>query len=505
MFIIMKKGLFLISMVVLSAITVSCIDSFAEEQTSNYDNEPELVIAVAGDDTATTRAVYSGFSSTIETGDEIGIYAWNGTTVISSNVKFTRQSDGSWTPASKVPYNASYTYCAYFPYRSDHGYTPATSGTVDARFATFIADAGNKFWTTDQSTKANFTYANLCIGQGTHVGSGNRVTFSLDHKRGLAVFEGDGLNEHSFTTNIPYAITGTRKMFLMKPSTSTTIGGYSLSAASGKYVLQNIPWNYTNYTLTLSGPDAYTYQGGTKNYSVTSYVTSSGGGSSVGVAWTAQYSTDGGSSYSSTKPSWLTAFTASGSGSTTADTKSATVAAQSAVIGTASDTYAARSCVVKISQSGGLSKTFTITQNAFTDTYIYYLTVTGPASYTYQGGTKTYSITSYKQNANRTTNVAWTATYCSTENGTYNSTKPAWITTFTATGTGSSTATNYNCTVAAQTPTSTAETDVYAARSYYVKISQNEGTETSKFPVSQKSFTDNKTVPGDVTIPDWTN
>ena len=131
--------------------------------------------------------------------------------------------------------------------------------------------------------------------------------------------------------------------------------------------------------------------------------------------------------------------------------------------------------------------------------------VTGPAAYTYQGGTKTYSVTSYKQNANRTTNVAWTATYCSTENGTYNSTKPAWITTFTATGTGSSTATNYNCTVAAQTPTSTAATDVYDARSYWVKISQNEGTKTSKFQVSQTSFTDNKTVPGDVTIPDWTN
>lgn len=501
----MKKCFFFISMVVLAAITVSCKDSFAEEQMSNYDNEPELVIAVAGDDAASTRAVYSGLSSTMETGDEIGIYAWNGTTVISSNIKFTRQSDGTWTPASKVPYNASYTYCAYFPYRSDHGYTPATSGTVDARFSTFIADASNKFWAADQSTKAKFTSANLCIGQGTHVGSGNRVTFSLDHKRGLAVFEGDGLNEHSFTTNLPYAITSTRKMFLMKPSTSTTIGGYSLSAASGKYVSQNIPWNYTNYTLTLVGPDAYTYQGGTKNYSVTSYVTSAGGGSSMAVAWTAQYSTDGGTTYSSTKPSWLTTFTASGSGGTSADSKSATVAAQSAVIGTASDTYAARSCVVKISQSGGLQKTFTITQNAFTDTYTYYLTVTGPAAYTYQGGTKTYSVTSYKQNANRTTNVAWTATYSSTENGTYNSTKPSWITAFTASGTGGTSATSYNCTVAAQTPTSTAATDVYDARSYWVKISQNEGSRTSKFQVSQTAFTDNKTVPDNVTIPDWTN
>ena len=484
---IMKKSFFFISMVILSAITMSCNDSVAEEQANDFYNEPDLVVTVEEGNSTTTRMAYSGFSSTMETGDEIGVYAWNGTTVVASNIKFTRQSDGTWTPASRVPYNASYTYCAYFPYRSDHGYTPATSGTVDARFSTL------------------FSSANLCIGQGTHVGSGNKVTFSLDHKRGLAVFEGDGLNEHTFTTNLPYAITSSRKMFLMKPSTSTTIGGYSLSAASGKYVSQNIPWNYTTYTLTLSGPAAYTYQGGTKTYSVTSYVTSAGGGSSIGAAWTAQYSTDGGSTFSSTKPSWLTTFTASGSGSTTADSKNATVAAQTAVIGTASDTYAARSCVVKISQTaaGGQSKTFTITQNAFTDTYTYYLTVTGPAAYSYSGGTKTYSVTSYKQNANRTTNIAWTATYCSTENGTYNSTKPSWITTFTATGSGGNSATNYNCVVAAQTPTSTASTDTYAARSYWVKISQNEGTKSSKFQVSQTAYTYQKTVPDDVTIPDW--
>ena len=200
-----------------------------------------LVVEIL-ENNASTRAAYSGFSSTLETGDEIGIYAWNGTTVISSNVKFTRQSDGSWTPASKVPYNASYTYCAYFPYRSDHSYTPATSGTVDARFSTFIADASNKFWTTDQSTKAKFTSANLCIGQGTHVGSGNRVTFSLGHKRGLAVFTGDAA-EMTFTGNIPYLISDS-KYFLMKPSTTTEFTDeeetYSLSAEAGKYVLHNV-------------------------------------------------------------------------------------------------------------------------------------------------------------------------------------------------------------------------------------------------------------------------
>lgn len=202
-----------------------------------------IVIEIA-EGKAATRTAYSGLSSTMETGDQIGVYAWNGTTPVASNIRFTRQSNGSWAPASNVPYNASYTYCAYFPYRSDHGYTPATSGTVDVRFATFISDANNKFWTTDQSSKANFTSANLCIGQGTHVGSGRRVTFTLDHKRGLAVFTGDAVDA-IFTGNQPYTI-DTQRYFLMKPSTSTSftdnlgLWTYSLTAAVGKYVTHNV-------------------------------------------------------------------------------------------------------------------------------------------------------------------------------------------------------------------------------------------------------------------------
>ena len=288
-----------------------------------------LVVEIL-ENNASTRAAYSGFSSTLETGDEIGIYAWNGTTVISSNVKFTRQSDGSWTPASKVPYNASYTYCAYFPYRSDHGYTPATSGTVDARFSTFIADASNKFWNADQSTKAKYDASNLCIGQGTHVGNGNRVTFSLDHKRGLAVFTGDAADA-TFTGNLPYLMTDT-KYFLMKPSTVTEFtdddaGTYSLSASAGKYVTHNIA-SYTNYFLTVTAPTAFTYAGGTNSYSIQSYKENSAGTKQKAASWTATYDTDGDGVFDDAQPSWLTAFTASGDGSTAATNYNATVSAQ---------------------------------------------------------------------------------------------------------------------------------------------------------------------------------
>ncbi|AVM57615.1 hypothetical protein C3V43_07500 [Bacteroides heparinolyticus] len=84
-------------------------------------------------------------------------------------------------------------------------------------------------------------------------------------------------------------------------------------------------------TLEVTPPADYTYQGGNGSYTVKSYATVSGGGSTanVPIAWEAEFSEDG-VSWSSTKPAWLTAFTASGTGnsSTSGDVYTATVAAQ---------------------------------------------------------------------------------------------------------------------------------------------------------------------------------
>lgn len=80
-------------------------------------------------------------------------------------------------------------------------------------------------------------------------------------------------------------------------------------------------------TLIVNGPADFTKDGGTNSYSVTSYVTNSSGVSTP-VAWTAEYSTDGGITWSSTRPSWISTFTDSGSGGLTASTYSATISAQ---------------------------------------------------------------------------------------------------------------------------------------------------------------------------------
>ena len=92
---------------------------------------------------------------------------------------------------------------------------------------------------------------------------------------------------------------------------------YKISSSS-------INWSYT---LTVSGPADFTYTGGTQPYSVTSYRENTKGVQEA-APWTAQYSVDNGVSWTDTRPEWLTAFTASGAGGTSAQPYDATVSVQ---------------------------------------------------------------------------------------------------------------------------------------------------------------------------------
>lgn len=234
-------------------------------------------------DSTLTRIAYDKLHTDFEDGDAIGLYAVNGTSVVTTNAKFTL-TDGEWIPSDKVVYNPNYTYYAYYPYVSSP-YSPSfTESSLDGMFSNFIADSSNKFWKADQSTKSNYSASNLMIAQGTN-GSNKTVKFSMLHKRSLAVL-GQVSNTYcyaddpnttytatvEYTGNIPYQVDGIG-YFLMKPNTSTTVGGVSLSGNSGKYV--------QSYGGVISS-----------GYTVT-YSTSTDNGSSYG-------------SYTSTKPSWLT-------------------------------------------------------------------------------------------------------------------------------------------------------------------------------------------------------
>lgn len=269
----------------------SCAKDIIEEGTLVKRNS-SLTIEVTDEFAAATRADYSGFPSTsFETGDAIGIYAFDGSSYVASNIRFVRQSDGSWLPDEEIPYVEGNTYYAYFPYRATT-YTPSTSGTVDAvdtRFNNFISDASNYFWQADQSTKANFTACNLMIAKGTITDTDDdaaTVKFTMKHKRGLALIDGianrwyytdDAGTKNSPTlsfsgsSNSPYPMDGSY-YFLTKPNVATSVAGNSVNIPAGKY--QNID-------ATISGTPDYTYSLSTNNGSTFN-------------------------SFNSTKPVWLT-------------------------------------------------------------------------------------------------------------------------------------------------------------------------------------------------------
>lgn len=89
-------------------------------------------------------------------------------------------------------------------------------------------------------------------------------------------------------------------------------------------------------TLTVTEPGNFTYAGGSQNFTITSsalVVRPGDQNVTVSAAWTADFSTDGGTTWSATKPDWLTTFTTSGSGSVLVSTFPVTVAAQGGATG----------------------------------------------------------------------------------------------------------------------------------------------------------------------------
>lgn len=240
-----------------------------DEDYSEIKNPNALMIEVTDEFAQkATRVDYSGFPvTTFEEGDAIGVYALSGTTAIASNVKFTKQADGSWLPASAVVYNPDYTYYAYYPWVSSTPTFSSSGSGADGKFASFTNNS--TFWKADQSSKANFTASNLMWAQGVMTGT-RTVKFTMVHKRGLAIIDG-AVNQWYYanntstkysltpviTGNIPYTLDGTR-YFLMYPNTLTSVAGLSLRAAAGKYM-------YSNGIELTGDPSSFSYQRSTNN------------------------------------------------------------------------------------------------------------------------------------------------------------------------------------------------------------------------------------------------
>lgn len=234
-----------LSLAFLATCLASCNDKLGDYMS---DANALQIEVVEGTDSISTRATYSGYHTYFTTGDAIGVYAFDGTKYVSSNVKFTKQDDGSWKPESNVVYDPTYTYYAYYPYIASP-YTPtADSGDEDTKFANFISDADDKFYKLDQSSEANFTASNLMIATGTFQ-TGYRVKFTMLHKRGLAIISGNSDNLWYYSTNenakyectpvfignVPFTNSDGDYHYLVKPNTATSIAGQSFSIPEGKY------------------------------------------------------------------------------------------------------------------------------------------------------------------------------------------------------------------------------------------------------------------------------
>lgn len=276
------KKMFLFAML---TILMGACTEYIEDATL-YTADPEgLVIHVTDSNSlfgineaeGSTRAVYNGITTSFENGDSIGIYAVQGSTVKHSNIKVVYNS-GVWVPTDFIKFNKNYTYYAYFPYRSTGLSSNFALSGVDNIFG-----AGISAWpiSTDQSTYQNFKNCDLMLAAGVNT-SDNIISFTMQHKMALAVLKNNKQCTYSYSTNptnkisiansfidkFPYLnVDNNKYYYIMKPNTSTTIGGTILQAQTGKYIEKNL--------------------------------------GDITEAYSIKYSTDNGETYSTTKPSWV--------------------------------------------------------------------------------------------------------------------------------------------------------------------------------------------------------
>lgn len=291
---------FLLAAMIGWALSACTADEFEGSGSNHPVNGKTLSIEVTtGSSQSLTRSTYATSGGTVketfETGDEIGVYGLNGTEVIANNVKFTLNAEGNWEPESDVVYSTEYYYYAYYPYQSSATLTSrscsfAASETVivdgegldyddtNDQFASFITN-----WpiATDQSDVDDFRASDLLAARGQNQAI-PVVKFTMAHK--MAMIElvpsynywyytwdqttaGKQTMGVQFSGNIPYELDG-NFYYICRPNTNTTVGGQTLQASSGKFYYKRLE-------------------------------------SATGSSYSLEYSTNGGASFSSSRPSWL--------------------------------------------------------------------------------------------------------------------------------------------------------------------------------------------------------
>ena len=249
----------------LLALTVALCTASCAENILMSEEIPSLaarVTVTAPNILTDTRAAYSGYSLSFESGDKIGVYVLC-KNLLDANVCFTYNGT-AWVPDQEIEYSDDYTYYAYYPYVADAYAPDFAQAEIDNMFAEYITDEENKFQKADQSVKANFNASDLMIGEGIPDGNGT-VAFTLDHKKGLAVFTGSYADGIFSGDNIPYTV-GTKGYYLMKADvpysfTDATDDTYLLYASRGKYTTHEIPKQYLTFIALEDGTFSFSKAG----------------------------------------------------------------------------------------------------------------------------------------------------------------------------------------------------------------------------------------------------
>ena len=301
--------------------------------------------------------------------------AWDGTQ--SPNYMYdvpVSKSGNTWTPPSTYYWPGEAYKVRFFAYapKSNNAYrlSGQTAGhpTLTCTVPDDVADQADLLVAASGEINGNsnipvnltfhhaLTAVKFVCGNDMNPGVVKRVTLKNVYSQGTYDLDDQTWKDHGRTTSFTQelnktaqgtegeAITSEAQTFMMIPQTlpeaakievifADAKGEHTLSATlaksvwpMGKTVTYKISTSSINweYTLSVTGTEHFTHDGGTNSYQITSYRTNSIKGTKEPAPWTAEFSTDG-QNWTTRKPDWVTAFTANGNGSLEASSYDATL------------------------------------------------------------------------------------------------------------------------------------------------------------------------------------
>lgn len=301
--------------------------------------------------------------------------AWDGTQ--SPNYMYdvpVSKSGNTWTPPSTYYWPGEAYKVRFFAYapKGNNAYrlSGQTAGhpTLTCTVPDDVADQadllvaasgeinGNSNIPVNLTFRHALTAVKFVCGNEMNPGVVKRVTLKNVYSQGTYDLDDQTWKDHGRTTSFTQelnktaqgtegeAITSEAQTFMMIPQTlpeaakievifADAKGEHTLSATLAKSVwpmgktvtykisTSSIDWEYT---LSVTGTEHFTHNGGTNSYQITSYRTNRTTGTKESAPWTAEFSTDG-QNWTTRKPDWVTAFTANGNGSLEASSYEATL------------------------------------------------------------------------------------------------------------------------------------------------------------------------------------